>query len=79
MIAMAGKRLVGEKRLTFTQLASLIPSRPHAKTVENWARIGCTNRRSGKKVFLEFVSEGGRVFTSVEAYERFEDQMNEEN
>ncbi len=67
----------GEVRLTFGQLANRIASRPPKRTVARWATEGL--KHPGDRhvlLVLESTREGGRRYTSWEAWERFETLLN---
>ena len=65
-----------EKLVSLYGLKKLVPTRPCANTVKNWARVGKLSKATGKIVFLESIQIGGHTFTSVEAYRRFVNQLN---
>ncbi len=50
-----------EQLLTLAEAAKRLPTRPHVSTIWRWAATGG----------LETVRLGGRVYTSIEAIERF--------
>jgi hypothetical protein len=46
-------------------------SRPSYKTLLRWCDRGTFNRRTRVQVRLEFVTEGGRRYVTLEAIEKF--------
>ena len=68
-----------EKKLTFGEVARQLSSKPTRKTVENWHRFGLYRPGTRYRVFLEASYEGGHLYTSWEAYLRFEALLNEES
>ena len=54
-----------EKLVPISQAAALLPGRPSTATLWRWRLRGVKGRR------LESVEIGGRVYTSVEALQRF--------
>jgi len=57
--------IVSEQLVTLTEAAKLLPDRPSSTTMWRWSRKGV-----GGKV-LETITIGGKVYTSVEALQRF--------
>jgi hypothetical protein len=47
------------------------------KTIMLWMVAGRKRKRDGKLCSLQFVDEGGRITTSMQAYERFIRELNE--
>ncbi len=64
-----------EKLLRLKQAKSHFATRPSYNTLKRWVSIGVYSRR-GVHVRLESFREGGRVYTSVEATERFRERLN---
>lgn len=54
-----------ETKLSLSQAAKQAPGRPHASTLWRWCRGGLHGVR------LEYVRFGRRIFTSMEAMDRF--------
>lgn len=65
--------LQNERVLTFAEAAKALPrvngKRPHTSTLWRWARKGC------RGVYLEVRRFGGRYVTSIEALDRFGEQL----
>jgi hypothetical protein len=60
--------IMTEKLLTLAQAAALLPDHPSTATLWRWRVKG----RNGR--LLETVTLGGKVYTSVEALQRFAEQ-----
>jgi len=58
-----------ETLLTLSQAAALLPGRPSTASLWRWRKKGARGRR------LESLVLGGKVFTSVEALQRFAEQQ----
>ena len=59
-----------EHKLTLTQASKRIPGRPHASTLWRHISKGFV-AADGSRIFLEHMRYGRRIFTSLEAVERF--------
>ncbi len=59
-----------ETVLSLSEAARLLPTRPHGSTLWRWARKGVKSR-AGRRIRLEHIRIGHRVFTSIEALDRF--------
>ena len=64
--------LDGETRLTVKQLSARIPGKPHVKSIRRWMIKGIYGG-----IKLERSHEGGRIYTSLEAYRRFQERIEE--
>lgn len=47
------------------------------RTIYRWIQRGIRNKKNGRRVFLETVPYGGRIFTSLEAVDRFNAKLAE--
>lgn len=45
-------------------------------TVYNWRNIGVENKRTGKRVFLDWTQEGGQGFITMRMYQKFIEDSN---
>lgn len=68
------KRVLRETIVLFSESRQL-KTKPNRYTVYNWARRGCLNRFTMRRVYLEFAYRGGAPCTSHEAFDRFLDAM----
>ena len=59
-----------QNHLTLGQAANRSPGRPSANAVWRWCRKGILSR-SGKRIRLNHVRVGGRIFTDPESLDRF--------
>ena len=59
-----------ERLIPLTEAATISPGRPHTSCVWRWCRQGI-KARSGKRIRLDHVRVGGRIFTSAQALDRF--------
>jgi hypothetical protein len=57
--------LMNETKLSLTEAAKKIPSRPHSSTLWRWCRQGLHG------VKLEYLRYGRRIYTTLEALDRF--------
>lgn len=76
-----GRKPIREETLVaFDEGKKLVPepNAPSTFQMRTWADNGLRSKRSGKQVFLEWFQIGQRRFTSLEAYERFEADLNAE-
>lgn len=62
--------LASEQMLTLSEAAKLIPGHPHPSSLWRWCRKG-VKARDGQRIHLDHHRFGGRLFTSVEALDRF--------
>lgn len=53
-----------------------LPTEPSRTTVYFWCDNGIKNRITGQMCVLETVLVGGRRFTSLEAYDRWQEKLN---
>ena len=56
--------------LTLSQAAKRLPNRPHAGSVWRWCRKGVRSR-SGRRIHLDHVRIGGRIYVTDEAIDQF--------
>ncbi len=56
--------------ITFSKAAQLSPGRPSTNCLWRWARKG-VNARSGKRVRLQHIRIGGKIFTRLSWVEEF--------
>jgi hypothetical protein len=75
---MKHQRLLSETLIAFDQHKEL-PGKPTYAQLNAWRSVGMISRHGGvkRRVYLEMVKIGGRPHTSLEAYMRFEDLINE--
>lgn len=66
-----------ETLVRLSKCCSELPTRPKATKVRRWMTIGIEGR-DGSRYYLEGVKIGGEFWTSVEAFQRFLDKLNEE-
>lgn len=59
-----------QPHITLTEAAKITPGRPSTNCLWRWCRRGVLSR-SGQRVRLEHVRIGGKIFTTVEAVEKF--------
>ncbi len=59
-----------EEPISLVEAASRSPGRPSANAVWRWCRRGIKSR-SGRRVRLDHIRAGGRIYTSNEALKRF--------
>ena len=52
-----------------------LPVNVSADTLYRWVQKGVVNRHTGSIVFLETIPFGGRIYTSIEAVERFNQKL----
>lgn len=64
----------GEKRMTFGQLAKKLGV--NTNTVVNWVDNGVKIRGTTQRAHLERANLGGAVFTTWEAFMRFDQMLN---
>lgn len=57
--------------LTLGQAASMLPNRPGATCVWRWCRHGVLPRGSAKRITLQHVRVGGRIYTTARWLEQF--------
>ena len=57
--------------------ASSLPGKPTQKTLLNWRTKGIVNRHTGRRYTLEWAMLGGAPVTSLEAFQRFLEKINE--
>jgi hypothetical protein len=57
-------------RIILTEAAQRTPGRPHPSTIWRWCRKGVKSR-SGRRIKLEHIRVGGRIFTTPSALDRF--------
>lgn len=55
-----------------------LPGKPSRQRLVRWMKDGVTNRRTGKKVYLEVIYIGRLLHTSAQAYKRFLKELNKE-
>lgn len=60
-----------EKLLSINQIVAIMRPRFHRETVRQWILFGRKSKVTDALVYLEHKQLGGRLFTSVEAVERF--------
>jgi hypothetical protein len=65
-----------EQVLRLKQARSHFASKPSYNTLKAWVKKGVYSRR-GVHVRLESFREGGRVYTSIEATQRFRERLND--
>ena len=63
--------LDNEKLITLKQVCKVIPSKPARQTVIRWMRLGLSG------ILFEHMQIGTRVYTSAEAWVRFERRVRE--
>ena len=70
------QRILDEGPITFGELAQQINDGPTRRTLMNWAELGshCGN---GRRVYLETIWIGERRRTSLAAYHRFLEKLNQ--
>ncbi len=68
---MADNPLLNEELCRLSALNTGLPTPPHASTRWRWANVGV------RGVVLESLNIGGVTYTSVEAWRRFRDALNQ--
>ena len=63
-----------EPKIDLAAAAALFPGHPLTAAVWRWCRMGIRTR-TGEFVFLEHVRAGGRLYTSSEAVQRFQERL----
>lgn len=67
-----------ENTLPLDALRRMLPRKPHFYTILQWVKFGRINRETDERVQMEAVQGTAGLESSVEAYERFIDRLNEE-
>lgn len=52
---------------------------PNLRTIRRWCKPGLFNRRTQKRVRLQSVLDGGTLYTSQEAIQRFRAALNQDS
>ena len=55
-----------------------LPTKPDPKTLRKWITDGCISKKTGERFFLEFRQVGNLIYTSIEAFDRFQRRLNGE-
>lgn len=66
-----------ETPIPLEELRKILPRKPGLQTVRNWATAGLLNWNNRRRVFLETVRIASGKATSIEAYRRFIERLNE--
>lgn len=66
----------GEDMVKFVDAESL-PTAPTQELLKGWIRRGLIRDSDGRQVYLEWMKVGSKKCTSKEAFDRFQDALNE--
>ena len=79
---MYNAQVFSEDMITLKQARSLFKhgrSMPHMQTIRVWYKRGLFNRYSQRTVSLDYAVDGGVIYTSIQAVERFRASLNEKH
>lgn len=63
-----------ENKLTLAEAAKLAPGRPHISAIWRYCRKG-VRAATGRRIYLEYIRFGARLYTSSEALSRFGERL----